>query len=211
MAGGPMLRAVLRQLSTAAAVRTLPTPCRARAPGSMGRQVLPGEPQSLGAPLGAFLSFREADDADMEVWDLDDGFALPPPLLDLGTSEFGGGLDYMDLGLPTPEGVASPAVRGGAGYSPCLPEGTNTEPILGDEVLKSLVERLSSQKALLPLAAAVLAGGRRYPHARPGPRAQAVKAGAASGARWMRFRQQCRGPANRQGSSRNGRQTARGR
>lgn len=169
--GGPMLRAVLRHLSTAAAVRTLPTPCRNRRAGAVGGQAAPGDRTP---PLGMFR-FREAvpawgdvvADAGLEVWDLDDGFTLPPPLLDLSSSELGGGLDeLMEYGLSTPQ----------SGLSPPSPEGAHTTD---NEILHQLLmERLGSYRALQTLAAAVLAGGRRFPAARPGSRGQAPKAGA---------------------------------
>jgi len=164
--GGPMLRAVLRHLSTAAAVRTLPTPCRNRRAGALRGQATPGDRTP---PLGMFLGFREAvpawgdvvADAGLEVWDLDDGFTLPPPLLDLASSELGGGSH-----LSTPQGVLSPP----------SPEGVYTTD---NEILHQiLMERLGSHRALQTLAAAVLAGGRRFPAARPGSRGQAPKAGA---------------------------------
>jgi len=189
-AGGPILRAVLRQISTANAIRNLPSPCRARWRGQ--------EPRT--PPLGVFL-LREAvstwgeADAGLEVWDLDDGFQLPPPLLDMGSSvrstQSHGNVDFgMELDLPSPEGGPSPE------------EPQSGEQPLGNEILQQiLMERLGSPPpALLPLAAAiqaaVLAGGRRFPRPRPGPRGPAVKPG---GGRWMRFRQQRRGPTTRQG------------
>lgn len=170
--GGPMLRAVLRHLATAAAVRTLPTPCRNRRAGAVRGQVAAedGTP-----PRGVFMGFREAvpawgdlvSEAGSEVWDLDDGFLLPPPLLDLGSSELGGGLDeLMEYGLSTPQ----------SGLSLPSPEDVHTSD---NEILHQiLMERLGSLRALQTLAAAVQAGGRRFPAARPGPRVQAPKAGA---------------------------------
>lgn len=210
-AGGPVLRAVLRQLSTAAAVRTLPTPCRARGPGVMRPSTSMGEART--PTLGVFMGLREAVaawgegdmDTNMEVWDPDDGFALPPPLLDLSTADFGGGhIDFMDLELRSPTGVGSPASLG-PGRAPCSPpEGTNPEPITNEILHQIFAERLTSPPALLPLAAAVLAGGRRFPQARSGTRAgQAVKAGSG---RCMRLRQQRRGPTSRQGFTRTGSQ-----
>mmetsp|Transcript_121688 Transcript_121688/g.190924 ORF Transcript_121688/g.190924 Transcript_121688/m.190924 type:complete len:199 (+) Transcript_121688:422-1018(+) len=177
--GGTVLRAMLRQLSTAASIRNLPTPCRA--PGA-GRSLGGGD---ITPPLGVFMGLREAvspwsdglGDALLEVWDLDDGFALPPPLLELG-SPIGGSCEISESG-------GTPQPR-----SPSTPKEGQAFPS-SDEFAKLLVERLGSQQAaLLPLAAAVLAGGRRFPQARPRP-----CAAAPGGGRWMRFRQQRRGPA----------------
>jgi hypothetical protein len=215
---GPMLRAVLRQLSTATAVRTLPTPCRARRPGGPH----PTVPREVRTPP-MWQSFREAayanwsdgdSDASMEVGDLDDGFQLPPPLLDLNISDFGGEIDFMDFDLASPEGVATPMSLG-PGRTPCSPKGSNQDSISNEILHQILVERLTSPPVLLPLAAAVLAGGRRFPQARPGPRGQATKSG---GGRCMRLRQR-RGPATtaarhafpRSGSQRVGKTTQRGR
>eukprot|EP00427_Karlodinium_veneficum_P010579 CAMPEP_0169086708 /NCGR_PEP_ID=MMETSP1015-20121227/13842_1 /TAXON_ID=342587 /ORGANISM="Karlodinium micrum, Strain CCMP2283" /LENGTH=200 /DNA_ID=CAMNT_0009146889 /DNA_START=346 /DNA_END=952 /DNA_ORIENTATION=+ len=144
--GGTVLRAMLRQLSTAASIRNLPTPCRA--PGA-GRSLGGGD---ITPPLGVFMGLREAvspwsdglGDALLEVWDLDDGFALPPPLLELG-SPIGGSCEISESG-------GTPQPR-----SPSTPKEGQAFPS-SDEFAKLLVERLGSQQAaLLPLAAAVLA------------------------------------------------------
>lgn len=217
-AGGQMLRAALRQLSTAAAVRAVPTPCRARQAGTMGLQTATGERTP---PLGMFLGLREAvpswgdvvAEAGMEVWDLDDDFSLPPPLMDMLSeasttgSELGSTLeDFMDLDLSsTPPGVLSPHT----------PEGAHEGPTDNEIMHRILMERLASNRALFPLAAAVLAGGRRFPAARahPGPRPQAPKGGEK---RCMRLRQQRqrpvpRGPPRGPCARDNMRQPARGR
>jgi hypothetical protein len=187
--GGPVLRAVLRQLSTAAAIRTLPTPCRARAQGAIRRGV--GGDRT--PPLGVFLGLHEAvpawgermSDAGSEVWDLDDGFALPPPLLELGVSEFGGQELAESIGTSMTD--ADGEIQG---QSPC-------QSPQQQMLYQMLVDSLDSQQVLLPLASAVLIGGRRFPQARPGR----VAVGPG-GSRWMRFRQQRRGPSNRQAAQR---------
>lgn len=170
-AGGPMLRAVLRQLSTAAAIRTVPTPCRARHPGAVMRQTAAGEART--PPLGVLLGLREAvpawsdvmSEAGSEVWDLDDGFTLPPPLLDLANSELG---DLMDLESSLAESVRSLH----------SPTGTHQEPMSTEMMHQLIMERLASHRVLLPLAAAAIsAGGRRFPAARSGPRGQLPKSG----------------------------------
>lgn len=213
------MRAVLRQLSTAAAIRTLPTPCRARGPGAaVARQATVGDPAPMvPAPLGVFLGLREAArraslaegaeaanawgdgmaDAVSEVWDLDDGFALPPPLLEWGASEFGGSLES---GMSTPDAGDGPGLPGA--LSPngfdvgCALEGPTPERLTEEKLRQLLAERLGARPALLPIAAAVLAGGRRFPQARARPSGQAPPPG---GGRWMRFRQQRRGPVARNG------------
>jgi len=198
--GGPVLRAVLRQLSTAAALRTLPTPCRARAPGRIGS----GEGVAIQL-TNARLGLRDSSwgeggvgDAGLEVWDLDDGFSLPPPLLQLE----GGALEQSlepslhqsDFDMPVP------SLLGEEVYEVMEEQaGLSGEP--SEEILHQiLVERLRAEPALLPLAAAVLAGGRRFPQARGvGTRQGAPTPG---GGRWMRFRQQRRTPNARQGAAR---------
>lgn len=202
VAGGPMLRAVLRQLSTAAAIRTLPTPCRARGPGTSPRQVAPGS--RLGFLEAAPAWGDGSVEAGLEVWDLDDGFTLPPPLLELSASDLAGDFELMDIdSLAASENMATPLQP--QDRSPC-----STENPVSNEILQQLLlERLGSQPpVLLPVCAAVLAGGRRFPHARSGTRGQAVKAGAPSG-RCMRFRQQRRGPGIRHGSARGGKDNSR--
>jgi len=232
-----MLRAMLRQLSTAAAVRTVPTPCRARGPGVVREQAVLGEARTppprtfvgealTPPPLRLARRRHEAipawgdgaADAGSEVWDLNDGFLLPPPLLELSTSEFEGEIDFMDWDLTTPERVSTPVALG-PGYSPCSPEGetlgANIESYDNEMLQQLLIDRLGAARVLLPFTAAVLAGGRRFPQARSGyglgpsgPRGQALKAGNSSVSR-MRLRQQRRNTASRQGSgsARNGRQS----
>lgn len=192
--GGPVLRAVLRQLSTRAAIRALPTPCRARAvgaggdPGALGAMV-GVDPLARNGPAWAMPNWGEGViDVGPEVWDLDDGFALPPPMLE------------MDLGGGDVESVAGS--NNGDGDSP---NGHLADPAAQrseEEILQQLlVERLAAAKepVLLPLAGAVLAGGRRFPHARGGPRRAQP---APGGGRIMRWRQQRRMPAPRHGSVR---------
>lgn len=185
--GGTVLRAMLRQLSTASSIRKVPTPCRA--PGGV-------RPLGSGDATPVWMGLREAvspwsdglSDGLLEVWDLDDGFALPPPLLDLG-SPIGGARENSEPGS-SPQPLSPSTPKEGDAFTQC------------DEFAKLLVERLGSQQAaLLPLAAAVLAGGRRFPQARP-----RTCAAAPGGGRWMRFRQQRRGPAVRRPPTRAPRQ-----
>mmetsp|Transcript_44378 Transcript_44378/g.77989 ORF Transcript_44378/g.77989 Transcript_44378/m.77989 type:complete len:204 (+) Transcript_44378:538-1149(+) len=192
--GGPVLRAVLRQLSTRAAIRALPTPCRARAvraggePGALGAMV-GVEPLALHGPAWAMPSWGEGViDVGPEVWDLDDGFALPPPMLEM---DLGGGGDV--------ESVAGS--NNGDGDSPTGDVADPAAQRSEEEILQQiLVERLTAKEpVLLPLAGAILAGGRRFPHARGGPRRAQPTPG---GSRIMRWRQQRRMPAPRHGSVR---------
>lgn len=170
--GGPMLHAVFRQLSLAAAIRTVPTPCRAQGSRAMRRQVVPAWQDGWG-------------DVALEAWDLDDGFALPPPLLELPISEIGSGQDLADEFIHTP----------GTG-----PSGFQERQSPQQQMLQRiLMESLGSHTDNPSLCAAVLAGGRRFPRARPVPRNLAA---APGGGRWMRFRQQRQGPLSRQGSTR---------
>lgn len=194
--GGPVLRAVLRQLSTRAVIRTLPTPCRARAvraggePGALGTMV-GMDPLARHGPAWAMPTWGDGViDVASEVWDLDDGFALPPPMLEI---DLGGGGDLESAAEgeeSSTEDDASPSAQ------------RSEEEILHD----LLVERFATKEpVLLPLAGAVLAGGRRFPHARGGPRrAQPTPDGGRS----MRWRQQRRMPAPRHGRVR---QNAQGR
>jgi len=195
--GGPLLRAVLRQLSTAASIRTVPTPCRARPQGAQaaGFETPP--------PRGVF--FREANhtwgdrvaDAGLEVWDLDDGFTLPPPLLD---PSVGGALDEIlsEIDFSTPGGVLSP-----------LSTEVAYEESTSNEIMNQILAALENHQGRCgshPLGAAVLAGGRRFPAARAGPRvSQAAKAGSG---RCLRptLRQQRRGGGAQRGFTRVGRE-----
>lgn len=203
MATGPALRAVLRQLSTAAAIRSLPTPCRGRASGA-ARRPLPGgadlarpgvahgivwgrvggvgggegDGAGRGGALDGIAPGGAVEVAAAEAWDLDDGFLLPPPMLEL---------EMVDIPELLPEHLGALAEQHEATDGMALTTADEEEQVFQQLLARSAgVPALKVNEAFMPLASAVLAGGRRFPHARPN--ARRTTAVPPGGGRFMRWR-----------------------